>query len=178
MLLRALFFALIISACSSRLPHLGWVPPFTLTAESGEAFGTAQLKHKVWVANFIFTRCPMICPEFTARMAQIQERSRDLQLVSFSVDPDYDTPAVLDAFAKTHGAKRERWRYLTGPVDAIEKVVVDGMKQPIDRAGNSDSTVHGTYFVLLDGKSDIRGYYPYRDEGTVDAVVRDAALLQ
>jgi protein SCO1/2 len=174
---RAMRFVLllIICACSSKLQHLGHVPDFSLTSENGESFGSAQLKNHVWVANFIFTRCPMVCPAFTAKMAELHARSEQLQLVSFSVDPEFDTPQVLKSYAAAHSAP---WKFLTGDIKAVERVVVDSMKQPMDKGAEPTALVHGTYFVLVDKDGDIRGFYPYRDEGVVEQIARDAAGLQ
>src|SRR3954469_15178601 len=79
------------------LPVLYPVPSFTFTNENGEAFSSEQLRGKIWAANFIFTRCPSICPLFTKKMGEVQKGTASLgdrvHLVSFTVDPAYDTPA-------------------------------------------------------------------------------------
>src|SRR5574342_75804 len=89
-------------------PVLGTVPPFRLVDEHGRPFGTDELRGRVWAAGFIFTRCPTICPTVTRRMATIQRRTRSLvdqfHLVSFTVDPEYDTPERLAAYARSYKA--------------------------------------------------------------------------
>jgi protein SCO1/2 len=166
------------------LPVLATIPDFELRDEHGQPYGSAQLRGRVWVANFIFTRCPTICPAFTAKMGQIQHRSRGLgqafRLVSFTADPDYDTPEVLAAFARKHRASPRMWSFLTGPFDAVRKTVVDGMKVGMGRGGpESDfaSIFHGTHFVLVDKDMQIRGYYDSSAADSVDRVLRDAGLL-
>src|SRR5688572_4175937 len=73
------------------------VPPFSLVDQQGKAFTNSSLSGKVWVANFVFTRCAGPCPTMTAEMASLAQAvsDPDVRFVSFSVDPDYDTPAVL-----------------------------------------------------------------------------------
>ena len=89
---------LLLGSCTKRepLPVLGLVPSFQLTDQSGAAYSSKALEGQVWVANFVFTRCPTICPTFTAKMATIQKKTGDdVRLVSFTVDPEFDTADKL-----------------------------------------------------------------------------------
>ena len=96
-------------------PVLGTLPAFELTDHRDQPFGSEQLRGHAWVANFVFTRCPTVCPVFTQRMAQLRdsfaEHDASVQLVSFSVDPDYDTPQVLAAYAKAQDAEAPNWTF-------------------------------------------------------------------
>ncbi len=164
-------------------PVLGTLPPFTLTSQAGEPFGADTLRGRVWVANFIFTRCPTICPPFTRKMAKLQERARPLgnvHLVSFSVDPGYDTPEVLTEYAALHGADPSRWTFLTGDEKVIRSTVVDGLKVMLGREGPADdlnSIFHGTHFVLVDAELQIRGYYASDDDEAIERMVKDLRAL-
>ena len=166
------------------LPILGTLPPFALTDQDGRGFGSAELDDHVWLAGFIFTRCPTICPAITATMGRIQHRARGLEpafhLVSFSVDPAWDTPARLSAYAARHKASPRMWSFVTGPLDAIKATVVDGLKIAIGAPeGEQDfaSVFHGTHFVLVDQQRRIRGYYDSSSPEVVDRVLHDAAML-
>jgi protein SCO1/2 len=173
------------------LPVLGTLPAFTLTDQDGRAFGSAELDGHVWLAGFIFTRCPTICPAITATMGRIQHRARGLEpsfrLVSFSVDPDYDTPARLAAYAAAHKASPRMWSFATGSYDAVKRTVVDGLKIAIGADGDGDKRIgpetdfasifHGTHFVLVDQERRIRGYYDSASPDVVDQVLHDAAML-
>lgn len=165
----------------SGLPDLGTVPPFTLTSHAQRPFGTADLTGKVWVANFIFTRCPTVCPLFTAKMRDVQRRvPPEVQLVSFSVDPEYDTPPRLEAFAAKHRASFVNWAFVTGELAAIKAAVTEGMKVGFGRDPRSQEVTglfHGTHFVLVDGSGAIRGYYEMNEPGATDRLVRDVARL-
>ena len=170
------------------LPEYGVLPSFSLVAEDGRGFGTQDLAGHVWLAGFMFTRCPTICPAITATMGRIQHRTRGIhqgfRLVSFSVDPAHDTPARLADYARQHKASPRVWKFLTGPPEAVKGAVVDGLKiamgdtQP-GAGGEQDfaSVMHGTHFVLVDQQSRIRGYYDSSDADVVDRVLTDAALL-
>ena len=171
---------LMLSRDAQPLPVLSSVPAFEFTNQHGALFGSKSLEGQVWVANFIFTRCPTICPTFTAKMAAIQKRGpAGLQLVSMTVDPEYDTPERLEAYAaKYHAA--ERWSFLTGERAVLNKVIVEGMLQPMDSPvdpSNLAAVVHGSYFVLVDKHLKVRGFYQFNEPASVDQVVRDAARL-
>jgi protein SCO1/2 len=166
------------------LQVLSTLPAFALTAEDGRPFGSAELEGKVWVAGFIFTRCPTICPAITATMGRIQHRARQIapafRLVSFSVDPAYDTPAVLAAYAQKHKASPRLWRFVTGDLAQVKTTITDGLKIAMgEPAGEQDfaSVFHGTHFVLVDGKRRVRGYYDSSSADVVDRVLGDAAML-
>jgi protein SCO1 len=160
-------------------PVLGVVPPFVLTNERGEAFGTQQLAGKPYIANFIFTTCTVACPRLTGEMLKLQHRTRNLgtgiTLVSFSVDPAHDTPAVLADYAKENGAVPGRWFFVTGPLEQITQTTVEGFKIALG-PDEVFGTFHGEKFVLVDGRGQIRGYYD-ADPAGEDAIVRDVGLL-
>ncbi len=159
------------------------LPAYELTNEQGQAFGANNLRGKPYVANFVFTSCPSVCPRLTKRMAEVQERTKDLgqslHLVTFSVDPETDTPEVLRTYSQKYGADPQRWVFLTGKLEAIEPVVVKSFKMMRDKKETSPGLfeiVHGERFVLVDEKGFIRGYYEATNEG-LDNLIRDARKL-
>ncbi len=166
------------------LPVLSQLPAFTLTDQENQPFGSEQLKGRVWIADFIFTRCPTICPVLTGRMGELQHRTRNLgdafRLVSFTVDPEFDTPSVLAAYAKSHRVSPRRWSFVTGAPEDVKRAVVDGLKTSMGKEapdGDLASIFHGTHLVLVDQKLRIRGYYDTDQPGTLDTVLRDAGML-
>ncbi|MSP60163.1 MAG: SCO family protein [Myxococcales bacterium] len=176
----------------SRLPVLSTLPDFRLTDENGQPFEKKQLAGKVWVASFIFTRCPTACPLLSAKMEKIQKRTRNLgrafHLVSFSVDPENDTPAELHAYARRFHANPRGWTFVTGPLDAMQAAVVKGfkiamVKEPIaaPEAADGGATgffdiIHGEHLVLCDQQGRIRGYFEASDDG-INALVAGIAQL-
>ncbi|HEX8697810.1 MAG TPA: SCO family protein [Myxococcaceae bacterium] len=167
------------------LPKLGALPDFTFTRENGSPWGMGQLRGRPFVANFIFTRCPTICPAFTRRMARIQAETQGfgprLQLVSFSVDPTYDTPERLATYAQVHGANAERWSFLTGDYAQLKKTVVDSFKIAMGRENLDEADVmgifHGNHFVLVDATGEIRGYYDSADDEAFARLLKDLPQL-
>ncbi len=129
-------------------------------------------------------RCETVCPRITAQMARIQARTRNLEpelhLVSFSVDPEHDTPARLAEYARAHRASPRMWTFLTGSADAVRDTVEKGLRVSMGREPGDPSPAaisHGTHLVLIDGAGRIRGYYDPEAADVVDRVVLDAALL-
>ena len=197
---RALFIALAIVAIGSTaavamlrthqppLPRYGEVPSFALTATDGKAFGSRDLDGTPWVVDFVFTSCPEICPRMSEEMARLQTWlvNRGLagraRLVSISVDPDRDTAAVLRSYADRFHAHPANWIFLAGSQQAIEDAVVKGFKiavtkEKVEGEQDSFSIVHGTKFVLVDGKRQIRGYYDSGDAASLAALQRDFGAL-
>jgi protein SCO1/2 len=194
---RPLFWVAIVAATSSwpvvwslranlppPLPVLATLPPFQLTDQDGRPFGSKDLEGHAWVASFIFTRCTTICPAITAKMAQVQKRTGQLapafHLVSFSVDPAYDTPERLSAYARFHRASPRMWSFLTGPEEAVKEAVVSGLRVSMGREAGVEgpqAIFHGSHLVLVDGRGRVRSYYDSADDQAVDRVVRDAGLL-
>lgn len=100
------------------------VPDFALTDQQGRPFRFSDLRGRVVAVDFIYTRCPLpdVCPRLSAGFAALQRRIPDVALVSVTIDPTYDTPDVLAGYARRYGANPERWRFLTGPNDEIQRV--------------------------------------------------------
>ncbi len=161
------------------------LPPFELVNERGRPFGLADLRGRIWVADFVFTSCPTVCPKLTKRMQEIQHRARNLgdafHLVTFTVDPENDTPERLAAYATAYHASPNRWTFLTGPLKDVEPTVIKGFKMAMGKdelpAGSGlFSIFHGEKLVLVDAEGAIRGYYDADDEG-VSALLRDAGII-
>lgn len=174
-----LLLPLALWGCGSEsLPVLTEVPNFSLTRESGEAFSSAEsLRGHVWVANFIFTTCPSVCPTLTSQMGNLERRTRgtDVRFVSFSVDPTTDTPEVLLRYARGHDANLERWAFLTGDASEMRAVIEEGLRMRMGERADGD-ILHGAHFVLVDATGHVRGFY--RNEGPEqERLVEDARRL-
>lgn len=167
------------------LPELGHIGAFTLVDQRAHSVGAESLRGKVWVADFFFTHCPTICPRITRRMRELQvaaaRRRLALELVSFSVDPEHDTPEVLQAYAQRYQADTEHWAFLTGDSEVIKRTVVDGFKLALDGkpdpAAENGGIIHGSHLVLVDRTLNIRGYYRSDDAEELSRLLEDAAHL-
>ncbi len=162
------------------LQQLGSVPTFSFTAQDGQVFSSQQLKGKVWVGNFIFSRCPTICPTFSRHMATIQKSTPpEVNLLSFSVDPLYDTPERLKVYGDRFSADFSRWRFLTADSETPVTELSKALFQPLERPKDEDlaSLVHGSYFILVDRHQQVRGFYKFNDPESLKAIVVDAKRL-
>lgn len=167
------------------LPIYGAVPAFSLQAHTGDTITNRDLLGKVVVMNFIFTRCPTVCPMFSMKMRRVQDRTADLtgdlKLLSLTVDPQFDTAAVLSEYATVHGADPARWRFVTGPFETMRKVVSEGLMMAMESDGTLEggvpNIVHSEHFVLIDPRGQIRGYYHSGDAVRVERMLRDARRL-
>jgi protein SCO1/2 len=150
------------------LRRINDVPPFILTERSGRTITNQDLRGKIWVADFIFTTCPGPCPLITAGMAKVQDavaHDPQVQLVTFTVDPLDDTPAVLAAYANKFGADPSRWWFLTGPEKPLDDLIENGFYQAVqDNRGHPLEpgqflVTHSTRLVLVDADGIVRGFY-------------------
>lgn len=160
-----------LRTCSGRhlaeLQVMGTVPAFSLQDQSGQPVTEATLRGRPWVASFVFTTCSTVCPKITEANVELQRRltaaGRSARIVSFTVDPEYDTPEVLAAYAARYGADPARWSFLTGPQDRLFRLITDGFQLAMgdrqkDAAGVIDIT-HSSKLVLVDATLQVRGYF-------------------
>jgi protein SCO1/2 len=166
------------------LQRYGSVPQFSLVERSGKAITLADLRGSIWIADFIYTTCQDTCPMQTAEMAQLQEEWKDregLKLVSFSVDPEKDTTAVLSRYADRYKADGQRWLFLTGAKEEISRLVQAGFRLSavaLPGDGNVGSVImHSPRFVLIDKQAEIRGYYDSRDPQALQRLKADVETL-
>lgn len=177
LLLAGLIASLACTDRAGKLPNYGAVPSFTMTDSEGHAFDSRALSGKVWIVDFIYTRCPAECPLMTARMHKLQQQvkgDKDLQFISISVDPQHDTPSVLNEFAHRFGGPADDWTFLTGSSGTVHVLAYQTF-----HIGDLISRMdHSTKFVLVDRRGNIRGYYSSFENDALKVLLKDAASLQ
>ena len=167
------------------LEPLGTLPAFELVERREVPLRLDDLRDKVWVADFMYTSCVEICPLQSAEMARLQTAFADhddLRLVSFSVDPERDTPAVLSDYAQKFQADPERWLFATGDQEAIARLAQEGFKisaaSYLPAEPGADYTfIHSNRFILVDRQGRIRGYYRSTDPDDLVRLRRDLTVL-
>ncbi|WZO95960.1 DUF420 domain-containing protein [Isosphaeraceae bacterium EP7] len=159
--------------------------PFRLTERSGRVITEADLAPSVWIASFIFTRCPNSCPRITATMKGLQGQlgGTGVKLVSISVDPDHDTPDVLARYASSFSADPDLWWFLTGPADDVYKLILKGFRLGVqasseaDRKEGAEAVSHSDRLALVDVGNKVVGTFPASDaEALRDLVTRARTL--
>ncbi|MFM1913706.1 MAG: hypothetical protein RIR51_1549 [Bacteroidota bacterium] len=177
-LLSGLFFA-----CqeTEKLPVLGppghTIPDFELINQDSLAFGTKNLEGKIFVVDFFFTTCPTICPIMKTQLLRVYKKYHDddnLRLVSISIDPDFDQPAVLKDFTKKLNIDTNFWTFLTGDQEYIfnlgeKNFLVTTQKDDKELGGY----LHSGALILIDTNRQIRGIYDGTKEDEVNELIRD-----
>jgi protein SCO1 len=156
-------------------------PEFQLTERSGQPFSSADLKGRVWVADFFYTNCPGPCGALSARMSELQDAVKaldDVRLVSISSNPEQDTPEVLRGYAERYKAG-PNWMFLTGGKDAIFDLANKGFLLSLteNEPGGAEPVTHATRLVLVDRAGIIRGYYDGLSGEGVAKIVADIGRL-
>ena len=173
----AIAAVVLFTSCRQReLPVYKTVPRFSLTSQTGQAFDSSSLNGSVWVADFFFTNCTGPCPRMSSRFRQIQKSfpsAPDLKFVSITVDPARDTPAVLTEYARKFSAEPGRWLMLTGPVETLQNL----SRQVFMLGDIQGDLTHSTRFVLMDRKSQIRGFYQSNEPESIQQLTKDIQLL-
>ncbi len=168
-----------------KLEVYGTVAPFALIDERGQPFTQDALEGQVSIVNFVFTRCDTICPVVSMRMEKVQDKSSlneaAIKLVSFSVDPSYDTPGRLAEFAKRYHPDPTRWRFVTGPEPAMLALIEGSFSESMRREGTTVTGApdisHSGRFVLVDPALQIRGWYDSNDNNRLNQLMIDARYL-
>jgi protein SCO1/2 len=165
--------SLVIDRFAPDLPVLATLPAFEFTDQTGSAFGSKDLADHVWVATFIYSTCPGPCPRVVQKVRELDAQLTNdprLRLVSFTVDPEVDTPDVLAEYADSHGIQAERWKLLTGPSEDVFELVRKGFLLGVSRSDTGDAppsadgpVVHSVRLVLIDTEMNVRGYYDTTD---------------
>ncbi len=146
-------------------------PRFSFPDQDGKAISNSDLMGHVWVADFIFTQCTSACPILTSKLILLQKQIQTpgVRFISFSVDPEHDTPAALKAYAQLWQGDQSRWRLLSTDPAGLANIT-QGMKVTAAPSGDPDNPIiHSNLFFLLDTVGRVRGIY---NSGENEAMTR------
>lgn len=188
LLLIVLLVTFVLAACTSsgfKADHKYEVLPFEgYTDQHNNKVSVNDLKGEVWLAQFVFTNCTSVCIPMMANMTELQEKLQDkgiedYKIVSFSVDPDYDTPEILQGYLDDfEPVDQSKWIMLTGyEQDEIAQLSVKSFKQPVINDPNSDQVTHGTRFGLVNREGQVVKLYDGNMEVPFDTIVSDMKAL-
>ncbi|GAA4375156.1 SCO family protein [Hymenobacter koreensis] len=159
------------------------VSPVRFLTQSGRRLAPADLKGSVYVASFFFATCPQVCPRLNTQLQRVQEKYRAeprVKLVSYSVDPQHDSVAVLARYAEQYGAISGKWFFLTGPQDSIRRVALEDYR--VTEPGpatisQGPGLVHSQRLVLVDREGHVRGLYDGLNPREVDRLITEIRVL-
>jgi len=170
---------------------IGPAPEFLLTDQTGAAFSSTQLRGQIYVVEFFFTTCPSICPIMTQNLLKVQSAFADelgISLISITINPTFDTPEVLSAYAQKYGISHPNWHLLTGPQDEIYDIANKGFNLYVGEGAEIDGGFeHSGFFALVDEKGMIRSrfdqygnpiiYYDGLEVDQVSKLINDISVL-
>ncbi|WP_240733120.1 SCO family protein [Jeotgalibacillus sp. S-D1] len=173
-----LLAAIGLAACSPFQKQGPVVDNFTFINQHNEEFGLEQLEGKVWIADFIFTNCETICPPMTAKLAAVQKELKakglDIEIVSFSVDPEVDTPERLNDYLAKFTDDDSNWNLLTGyPQERIETFALDEFETLVNKPSGSDQVLHGVNFYIIDQDGAVVNEFSFTDPELIDKMVEE-----
>ena len=161
------------------------IPNFNLTDQNGKPQNSNLFKNKIHIAEFIFTRCPGQCPIMSKEMQRVQEsfeNEKDVIILSYSVDPEFDTPENLKIYANNLGAIDGKWYFLTGQKKEIYRMAyygyfVTAKEENKNLTNLEDRFVHTDKCILVDSEGHIRGFYNGTDRKDIDKLVLETKVL-
>lgn len=158
-----------------------YIPEFSFVNQEGKNIGRSEMNGKLTIVDFFFTSCPSICPVMSKEMERVNDIFRDepnVQIMSISIDPEFDTPAVLQEYANKHHAIPGKWHFLSGTKDDTYRLARCGFVLPaLDGNGIPDDFVHSDKFILIDELGRIRGYYSGTNREDVDLLILETKVL-
>ena len=157
------------------------VPEFDYLNQDSVLVSSKNLKGKIWITDFFFTHCPSICPPMTSQMKRLSENTSDLnknvQFLSFSIDPERDTPSQLRRYINEHDITAQNWMFFTGEEEAthlLAKEFFNGAERNEEIDGGFG---HTSYFALVDKSGLVRGIYDGTNVEQVDKLESDLRML-
>ncbi|MCT2534333.1 SCO family protein [Aquibacillus koreensis] len=170
----------LLSACGNKYEGDISIPvePFTFTNQNGESFDSSELEGKFWVADMIFTNCETVCPPMTSNLVRLQNKldneGLDVEIVSFTVDPENDTPELLKQYVEDRGGHFDNWNLLTGyEFDEIKEFAVKSFKAIVEKDPESDQFIHVTRFYLVSPEGNAIMRYDGTQAAEMDDIVAD-----
>jgi protein SCO1/2 len=179
--------SLLLSACGQKEIKNAVDMPiknFSATNQDNKSFGLKNLKGKVWISDFIFTSCADVCPPMTSNVAKLQkmvknEGLKNVEFVSFSVDPTVDSPEVLTRFAKQFDVDFKNWTFLTGYSQAfVENFALKSYKTLVKKPEEGSQVIHGIDIYLVDQEGHIKKSFNGFKDVPFDEIIHDIKALQ
>ncbi|MDH5163527.1 SCO family protein [Heyndrickxia oleronia] len=173
-----------LSACSNVNKSGDKLNDFTFTDQDNKKFGLKDLKGSVWVADFMFTSCATVCPQLTKNMSDLQKEIKDkgyddVKFVSFSVDPEIDTPQAMKDYAAKFNADFSTWHLLTGySQEDIESFAKDNFQALVKKPDNDTQVIHDTKFFLMNKDGELVKDYSTQDGFPLSEIVKDVKALR
>ena len=152
---------------------------FEFTDQNNRKFISKDIKNKVSIANFFFTRCPSICPKMRNELIKIAkefENDNDFTILSFTIDPKNDSTSILKIYSENTQISATKWYFLRGE-DAQLNHMTKLLRTSFKNQDKNTDFYHSSYVALIDKNQQIRGYYDLLDSKSVTHLLKDAKTL-
>ncbi|TLV01614.1 SCO family protein [Dyadobacter luticola] len=158
------------------------IPPFSFVDQKGDTITEKVVENKIYVTDFFFTTCPTICPVMKREMIKVYNAYKgnpEVMILSHSIDPEHDTPQVLNTYAKDLGVEGNQWLFLTGQKEKIYEIGQNSYMSTAKEDKTADGGyIHSGAFILVDKDKHVRGMYDgTTDEGTQKLIADIETLL-
>jgi len=157
------------------------IPDYKLVNQDSNWVTPKTFEGKIYVADFFFTSCPTICPTMKKEMLRVYEAYKEndqVGIISHTIDPEYDTVALLKDFAEKLDVKAPKWHFVTGEKEDIYELGQKGyMVTAMEDENEKGGYLHSGAFVLVDKERHIRGVYDGTQSNEVDKLIQDIELL-
>lgn len=158
------------------------IAPFQFVDQDSATITNGTFKDKIYVADFFFTTCRTICPIMKTQMLRVYEQVKDdsaVLILSHTIDPEYDTVALLHDFAERLGVESSKWHFVTGVKDSIYKIAQTSyFATALEDKTVADGFIHSGAFLLIDRQGRIRGKYDGTLPADVDQLIEDIERLK
>ncbi len=192
-------FSMMIVACTAKkeekpLPVFGeryiengdtvfhTIAPFQFVDQDSALVTNETFRGKIYIADFFFTSCRTICPIMKTQMLRVYDSLKndpDVLILSHTIDPEYDTVALLHDFANRLGVESSKWHFVTGVQDSIYKIAQTSyFATAMADENEPDGFIHSGAFLLLDKQQRIRGKYDGTKEEEVNKLIQDIKRLK
>lgn len=156
-------------------------PAFLFTNQQNRTVSEKDINGKIYVVDFFFSSCPSICPKMTTHLKLVQDHygnEKRVGIISYSIDPEHDTPERLATYAKNYDINASQWSLLTGGETDVFELAKDYKVRAFDDSiDDIPNLIHDGTFVLVDDKRRIRGYYNGLQKSEIDRLIDDMGLL-
>ena len=182
-LLFVLFLTILLAACGDKIEAnmSEEIQDFEFTTQDNTQLSLQDLEGKWWLADFMYTNCTLVCPSMTSNMVKVQKKLKeedlDVQIISFSVDPNYDSPNVLKEYAIEYEADLSNWYFLTGyDFETIKDLSINSFQTMLQEGtpeNENDLIAHSTSFFLINPNGELIKKYDGMGTQQVDEIIED-----
>ena len=158
------------------------IQPFSFINQFHDTVTEKVIENKIYVADFFFATCQSICPKMSSQLVHVQtafKNDKDVLILSHTVNPLHDTVEVLNGYAQSYGAIKNKWHFLTGNKKAIYDLArYSYLVNALEEDGSAEGFLHSELFILVDAQKRIRGFYDGTDSVAVVKLISDITLLK